>query len=454
MSAKRRWALGAALLACAACIDVPVPEARDAVPAVQPGQDGGPVPVPMDAERDTPPSPFDVGAARDAAADRGVPAADAAPPPPDAEPPYPRCAVGAAPVLALGQCLRIEACPLLPTPRFDHRLTVLTSGRVLLAGGFGHEGFDRDAWLFDGIDWGAVQRIADDRHRHTLTAVPGDRAFLVGGDSNTAEPLDEPQNEAYAFRAPQGPGDDDGGWDEDHQYSHRRALHAAVWTGERLVVAGGLDAQPDREGSYVGTEIWYPDDGWRDPAADTPPVFAPHLAHGVDGTLLFGGYAFDEDVPGMRRANDAVHRLDGERWTRVHEGVVHVDGPAVSTPGGVLLVGGDPAGPAGRLRRLTADGVDWRGEMSVERVGAAAARVGADSLVAVLGGQGVQRELIVDLVDVAAARHIVLRLEEPLIGDWRDMRATTLPDGDALFVGGLINGLATDRCLRLSLEAP
>ncbi len=67
--------------------------------------------------------------------------------------------------------------------RIQHTTTLLTSGKVLVVGGAGGEGYLNSAELYDPIlgRWESTAELATARSRHTATLMPSGDVFIVGG---------------------------------------------------------------------------------------------------------------------------------------------------------------------------------------------------------------------------------------------------------------------------------
>ncbi|MBL8715440.1 MAG: hypothetical protein JNL79_05560 [Myxococcales bacterium] len=89
--------------------------------------------------------------------------------------------------------------------RANHTATVLSSGKVLVVGGFANSSGDgtKSAEIYDPVKktWAAAAPMTVARGRHTATLLPGDKVLIVGGteftpggETNTAEVYDAATN--------------------------------------------------------------------------------------------------------------------------------------------------------------------------------------------------------------------------------------------------------------------
>jgi hypothetical protein len=99
-------------------------------------------------------------------------------------------------------------------PRSEHTATLLSSGKVLVAGGslhFGESGI-ASAELYDPKTdtWSSAGLMTLARHGHTATPLPNGKVLLVGGGSNgdstpaTNAELYDPASNTWAFTGPMG----------------------------------------------------------------------------------------------------------------------------------------------------------------------------------------------------------------------------------------------------------
>lgn len=468
---NRRMRTWLTLAACSAllggCVDVPARIVfADAAPGVAPNDGGAEAEAPRPdagpvvdaAPRDAAP-PLDRGVpdAAPPAPDRGPVDADPPdPPPPDAEPP-PECAGGSVAFDALGLCVRAEPCGALPAPRAGHRIVRLPDDRVLLAGGWTLDDDEvvmpQETWLADAAAdrWAPTGNgLREGRVQHTLTRIPGGDVIMAGGDERLAEWGDAPRDRADRFAVQTGT------WSNDDN-PHHRARHAAAWSGDRLWIDGGFRNDDDLQ----GTEHRRDGENWSDARGglDPPTRLWDHQLVGIEGggLLRFGGRGFDDG--GEPRANAQMLRFDGDAWTAVGDPLVHVDGATVWTPIGMALIGGDIApealvGASAAIRRL--DTIDFSAPVvataAVARRLPGASRVGPSErvLIAFVGGEA-GAETTLEIVDLETGAHGAWVLSAAFDGHWAEPQGVRLVDGRAIFVGGLVAGAPSDRCVRIEV---
>lgn len=384
----------------------------------------------------------------------------------------------------LALCLRVETCDPLPVPRASHEMVQVVDGqtgapRILVAGGTRGEPsgvmLEPGTFLYDPAadSWQGAGNFTSDNegvHRHTLTALPDGRALLVGGSKDPA-PGEGNQSESFIFDPRTTWERPRGGWRDDGNFLGR-SMHAAAWDAEEgeIHVSGGLRrGEYDDTGDLQESHGWTPPDleefddngQWSGRERGDPKLFGHHLLALADGTLLrFGGWRVDSQARAAV-ADGQPLRWDGDDWVPLERSFEHIDGPVVPTPAGILLVGGtppaDPATSAAvgrRLRRVELPEGTPRvlPELRVHRSRPGAARIGEGALVVILGGQAEDpNRLAVEVMDVADGQKGLLMVDLALSGEWTDPRAIRLPDGDAIFVGGRVDGVPTTRCVRVAL---
>jgi hypothetical protein len=157
--------------------------------------------------------------------------------------------------------------------RFGHTATLLSDGRVLVAGGEGARGNVGPVTLFDPVaeEWRPGPAMAVPRRWHTSTLLPDGRVLVVGGyaeaDVTDSAELFDPGTGAWARAAP---------------LRYARQRHSATLLPDgRILVVGGDDGGPRIRGEV---EIYDPDsDTWSEGAR----LEMPRLMHSA--TLLSNG---------------------------------------------------------------------------------------------------------------------------------------------------------------------
>src|SRR5262245_54274189 len=76
----------------------------------------------------------------------------------------------------------------MPEPRSGHTSTLLSSGKVLVAGGFGSTGYLQRSALYDPVAnrWSFSGELAAVREKHTATLLPNGKVLVTGGTASTA----------------------------------------------------------------------------------------------------------------------------------------------------------------------------------------------------------------------------------------------------------------------------
>jgi Tol biopolymer transport system component len=117
--------------------------------------------------------------------------------------------------------------------RYGHTATLLSSGKVLVVGGYGVAGFLASAELYDPTtnSWTIAGSLADPRANHTATLLPNGKVLIAGGDrgfsfpSVTAEVFDPATGRSTAT---------------GQVYSARSYHTATLLPNGKVLVAGGL----------------------------------------------------------------------------------------------------------------------------------------------------------------------------------------------------------------------
>jgi N-acetylneuraminic acid mutarotase len=181
--------------------------------------------------------------------------------------------------------------------RFDHTATLLSDGRVLVAGGI-DRGEDAavdpvaSAELYDPATgtWSATGSMTEPRFDHTATLLSDGRVLVAGGFSHPDENSYLPASEAAALYDPA-----TGSWTVTGMMLGTRADHAATLLvdGRVLVVGVWADVDPALSSS---AEVYDPDSGsWTATRRRRADCVAPTATLLPDGrVLVVGGYTLTD----------------------------------------------------------------------------------------------------------------------------------------------------------------
>ena len=222
--------------------------------------------------------------------------------------------------------------------RYEHTTTLLPSGKVLFAGGYGNNSFYPNADLFDPATgtWTATGPLAVERFQHTATLLPNGDVLVAGGGNGSFIPTSLSSTELYHPAA--------GTWTTTKPLNTARRDHTATLLANgKALVAGGLINGNIRVAS---AELYDPAIGaW----TATSPLNTARNAH--TATLLPNGkvlVAGGLNYP-VSLSSAELYDPDSGTWTYTSPMTTnrneHV---AMLLPNGkVLVVGGDSTG--GRL---------------------------------------------------------------------------------------------------------
>jgi hypothetical protein len=163
--------------------------------------------------------------------------------------------------------------------RYQHTATLLSNGKVLVAGGYGVAGKLRSSELYDPLaeTWTATGLMtpATGRAFHTAVALVDGRVLAIGGDSTSSAEIYDPVTEL---------------WTATGSLNNARHDNSAVLLGSgRVLVGGGLNGNT----TLSSAESYNPLTGaWTTTPALLPPARRGHTATVLpDGKVLIaGGY--------------------------------------------------------------------------------------------------------------------------------------------------------------------
>ena len=126
--------------------------------------------------------------------------------------------------------------------RRDHTATLLSNGKVLVAGGYnGYYGYLINADLYDPDTetWSDTGSLAAGRHHHTATLLPNGKVLVVGGYNSSQVDKYLTSAELYDPAGNSGAG----AWSATGSLTPGRELHSATMLGNgKVLVAGGYNS--------------------------------------------------------------------------------------------------------------------------------------------------------------------------------------------------------------------
>ena len=163
----------------------------------------------------------------------------------------------ALPLFFLGAALLVQPCAAAPfqweytgslnTGRDEHTATLLSNGRVLVAGGYGARGYLASAELYDPATgmWGATGSMAQARTNHTATLLPNGTVLVAGG---FVVPVDRVVASAELYDPATG------NWTVTGSLNEAHDLHTAtLLPNGKVLVAGGRGPSAELYDPDTGT---------------------------------------------------------------------------------------------------------------------------------------------------------------------------------------------------------
>jgi len=228
----------------------------------------------------------------------------------------------------------------LNTARRNHTATLLQNGKVLVAGGLSGDGTPLDSTELydpDTNSWMAGENLLKPLSNHTATLLPSGQVLLAGGE-DAGGPMKEvelfdPTHGTWSYTTPLG--------------SARTSHTTTLLAGGKVLVVGGS------AGSTIlnTAEIYDPSNGtW----STTPTLNSPRAGH--TATLLPGGQVLvaggaSSLTPVTKLSSAEIYDPSTNTWTATgNMAVTRQKAAAVLMQGGkVLVAGGDDAGTDSEL---------------------------------------------------------------------------------------------------------
>jgi len=213
--------------------------------------------------------------------------------------------------------------------RACHTATLLTDGKVLIAGGF-----DNTAELFDPATetFSSTGPMAITRQHHTATLLQSGKVLVTGGSGNTAE-LYDPTTGTFSSTGPM---------------AGARSWHTATLLGDgRVLITGGTDGHSD----LASAELYNPATGTF--SSTTGSMAAARQQHTAtllnDGTVLVvGGYSASSLVERSAEVFDPTTQSFSGTGSLVTPRAAHT--ATLLNDGTVLVTGGTDNGAGSNLR--------------------------------------------------------------------------------------------------------
>jgi WD40 repeat protein len=310
--------------------------------------------------------------------------------------------------------------------RAGHTATVLPSGLVLVAGGFGLSGRPGASELYDPARdlWLPTGSMGTARDYHTATLLPSGKVLVVGGYADS--PMGSTPTDSAELYDPAS-----GTWSAVASSRQARVSHTAtLLPSGKVLVAGGHNNM----GMVLDAELY-------DPAANTwTPAGTLSTSRSLHTALLLPSSGKVMVVGGTSSSTSTVDLYDlaTGSWSTTYMSNYHYRGVAALLPSGKVLVADTEGMPRyAELYDPATDSWTSTGSIGVQRGGAAAV-VLPSGKVLVTGGY----DYMVPNGYIASAE-----LYDPAVGTWSsagtmatartNFTATVLPSGIVLVAGGV-----------------
>ncbi|GAA0722664.1 Kelch repeat-containing protein [Dokdonella soli] len=225
----------------------------------------------------------------------------------------------------------------LAAPRYGHTATLLKTGKVLVAGGFGMD-FVASAELYDPATgtWSATGNLATARYRHTATRLQNGKVLVVGGSNNGDLAAFLSSAELYDPVA--------GTWSAAAPLQSARGFHVAtLLQNGKVLVAGGEGAEGGGvQHTLSSVEVFDPATGmWAAGSALVAGQDGLTASALTDGTVLVAG-GFSNFGPSLFATATELYQPDNASWSAA--GNLHTaragHTSTVLASGDVLVAGG------------------------------------------------------------------------------------------------------------------
>ena len=323
-------------------------------------------------------------------------------------------------------------------PRYNHTATLLPNGKVLVTGGLGSGGMPIGfTELYDPVSnsWSMTGSLLQQRAAHTATLLTNGKVLVAGGNAGTLAELFDPAT---------------GVWSPAGNMSTARLGHTAtLLPNGKVLVAGGY---VNSSNSYFSSaELYDPESNSWSSASSMATARMSHTA-----TLTASGNVFV--AGGMNGSgvvsSDEIYDLATNFWTVV--GTVSASFPYINFTatllpnGSVLLAGGSSSmltgEPVSNASMTVYDpdtnslGSGW---LSIARYGHTATLLPSGKVLIVGGyndGNGVGFLGYLSSTELYDPSAGSIMSTGSLVQSRTDHTATTLPDGTTLVAGGNANG--------------